>query len=436
MTRARTCLLTLLLALTLPAALAAATPEEQRAAAEAEMSKMLEGAEMARREAESVRQEAQRIAERARETARLQREEIEAQLERGREQSEAIAREHAQQEEEMARAREELSRAHRELREAQREVARAHRELSRPGMGTTSFAPMVFPSLGDRPVIGIVMGEETPEGIELIAVSPGGPAEKAGIRAGDLMVEIGGMELANVENGAKAAVFALMESAKAGDEIEVVVDRGDEVRAYGVVAEVREPASWQSLLRLPDTTRVQRIEGEDGERQFIIERSLAPAIDEEALAERLEIIKERLGENGELLHAESFELAPHWEGEYEFIIEDFSDIADQAFQGANIWFGTPHADGLELATLNEALGAYFETDRGVLVVQAREDNAYGLQPGDVILEVAGKPVSSPSDVMRALRSHEPGQDIDIGIKRHGRNESLNVVMPENRFGQR
>ena len=43
MTRARTCLLTLLLALTLPAALAAATPEEQRAAAEAEMSKMLEG---------------------------------------------------------------------------------------------------------------------------------------------------------------------------------------------------------------------------------------------------------------------------------------------------------------------------------------------------------------------------------------------------------
>ena len=417
-----------------PHAWAASSPEETRAATEAELAKMVEGAEAARREAESVRMEAYRIAERAEEAARLQRESIREQAERGREQSETIAREHARQEEEMARAREELSRAHRELRDAQREVARAHRELSRSGgpFDTTG----VFAGLGDRPVIGVVMGNETPDGIELVGVSPGGPAERAGLRAGDLMVSIGGMRLDGEQSGGKAAVFELMENTKAGDEIEIVVDRGKEERALGVVAEVREPASWQSLQQIMETTHIQRIEGGDGERQIIIERALAPEIDEKALAERLEIIEERFGKHGELLHEHSLELAPHLQGEYEFIIEDFSDIAGQAFEGANVWFGLPRANGLELASLNEQLGSYFETNRGVLVLQAREDNAYGLQPGDVVLSVADKDVSSPSDFMRALRTQEPGRELKLSIKRKGREQSLNVVMPENRFGLR
>ncbi|MBT8041117.1 MAG: PDZ domain-containing protein [Xanthomonadales bacterium] len=433
MFKAHVFLLALMLS-TSPSAWAASPLEETRAATEAELAKMIEGAEAARREAESARMQAYRIAEHAEEALRLQRESIRVRAERGRERNEAIASDHARQEEEIARAREELSRAHRELRDAQREVARAHRELSR---GDAPFeAPGVFTGLGDRPVIGVVMGNETQDGIELVGVSPGGPAEKAGLRVGDLMVSIGGMRLDGDQSGGKAAVFELMENTKAGDEIEIVVDRGNEERALGVVAEVREPASWQSLQQILETTSIQRIEGEDGEHQLIIERALAPEIDETALAERLEIIEERFGKHGELLHGKSLELAPHSQSEYEFIIEDFSDIAGQAFEGANVWFGLPRANGLELASLNEQLGSYFETDRGVLVLQAREDNAYGLQPGDVVLSVAGKDVSSPSDFMRALRSQEPGREIELSIKRKGREQSLNVVMPENRFGLR
>lgn len=417
-----------------PSAGAASPDEETRAANEAEIARMVEGAEAARMEAEKARIEAHRIAQGAAEQARRLREESRAHAERSRERSEAMALEHAQQEKEMERAREQLSKAHRELREAQREIARAHRDLSHSG--NDAWAPRVFANLGDRPVIGVVMGKESAEGIELVAVSPGGPAEKAGLRAGDLMVKIGGMDLTGREAGAKAAVFEMMETTKAGDEIEIVVDRGDEVRAYGVVAEVREPASWQSLMRIPEMTTVHRIAGEPGEQQIIIERSLAPEIDEEALAERIEIIKQQLDENGEFPLPESLAELPHWKGEYEFVFEDFSDVADQAFDSANIWFGLPQAHGLELAKVNEGLGAYFNTDRGVLVLQAREDNAYRLQSGDVILKVAGKAVSSPPELMRALRSLEPGQELEIVIKRDGEDTSLNVVMPENRFGLR
>lgn len=416
--------------LTLPLAQAGGQTGESETTVE--YSRMVEEAELARVEAEKARREAARVAESARETARRSAEADREQAEMHSERAKEMARERALREEEMERAREELSRAHRELREASREVAQAHRDLTR--RDSLHLTTRVF-NLGERPVIGVVMGEESPEGIELVGVSPDGPAEAAGIQSGDIMVSINGMDLTGSGEGAKPRVFAVMEASKPGDSLEIVVERDGKPMSFAVVSEVREPASWQSLVRIPEITTVERIEGGPGERRIVIESTVVPELDEEALAERMELLKERLDDREFYLHTGSLPHELH--GEYEFEFNgDYSDFAGQAFSNANVWFGMPQAQGLELATINEGLGAYFKTDRGVLVLKAKEDNAYQLEAGDVILKIGATEVKSPSEMMRALREIEPGEEVEIEIKRERRDKTLKVEMPENRFGLR
>ena len=416
--------------LTPPLALAAGQADDSETTVE--YSRMVEEAELARVEAEKARREATRAAASARETARRSAEAEREQAQMHSARAKEMAHERALREQEMERAREELSRAHRELREASREVAQAHRALAR---GDSLHVTTRVLNLGDRPVIGVVMGEEGPGGIELVGVSPDGPAEAAGIQSGDIMVSINGMDLTGSGEGAKSTVFAVMEASKAGDALEIVVERDGKPMSFAVISEVREPASWQSLVRIPEITTVERIEGGPGERRFVIESTVVPELDEEALAERLELLRERLDDKQFYLHAGSLPQELH--GEYEFEFNgDYSDFADHAFSSANVWFGMPQAQGLELATVNEGLGAYFKTDRGVLVLKARENNAYQLEAGDVILKIGTSEVKSPSEMMRVLREIEPGEEVEIEIKRERRNKTLKVEMPENRFGLR
>ncbi len=371
-----------------------AAGQEDRAAeagrAKAEHQAMLEEAERARIEAEGMRQEARKAAQLARETS--------ARLKNERD------RERAMEQDELMRAREELGRAHRELREATREVARAHRELS---LSQTERIREIerHVNLGDRAVIGVVLGKETDRGIEIIGISPDGPAERAGLQQGDTMVSIRGVELAG--DGAREAVFEVMGEAGDGDELAVIVERDGESREFLVTAETREPRGWQSVIRIPEIEVVEEI---DGSEPVIVERIVVPDIDEAALAERVAEVTAR--------------------------IEEFSDLGGHAMREADIWFGLPHAHGLELATVNKGLGEYFKTDRGVLVISAREDNAYQLKSGDVILSIGAATVNSPSDMMRALRDAEPGEAIELKIKRNRRDSNLTVVMPENRLGFR
>ncbi len=390
------------------------TQSEQEAFQRLEYQAMREEAEQARQEAEVARRGALKAAELAREAARMNAEIVRETSRRGadmaRANSELQKRERELQKEELARTREELSKTHRELREATREVARAHRDLVRAG---DDYEVIHHVNLGDRAVIGVVLGKESDKGVEIIGVSPDGPAERAGLEQGDILVSIQDMVLADNDN-ARESVFEVMSEVDDQEELAVVIERDGVSSEYTVTAEIREPRGWQSMIRIAE---VEAIAATSGDRHVIIERIEIPEIDEEAIA------------------AQVAELSKHLE-HYEFDYEEFSDFGAHAMSEANAWFGLPRAHGLELTSINEGLGAYFKTDRGVLVIKAREANAYGLESGDVILSIDSTAVNSPSDLMRALRDVKPGSELDIGIKRNRRDKTLSVIVPENRLGFR
>jgi C-terminal processing protease CtpA/Prc len=343
------------------------------------------------------------------------------------EESKEAERERAARLREMDRARDELSKAHRELREASREVAKAHRELAR----TREIKHTVrVVNLGDRAVIGLVMGKATDDGVEVMGVSPDGPAERAGIQAGDVIVSIRGEELTGGGRDGRARVGEVMSDVAAGEEVSVSVLRDGEPWQFAVVAEKREPSSWQSLIRIPE---VGPVDGIDGEARVFVERIEVPEVDTEALELHLAKLQDKLSSK-EFRFAFPEGSDYQFEGDFEIQVEDFSGLAGRALSEANVWFGMPHSQGLELTAVNEGLGKYFKTDSGVLVIRAREDNAYKLESGDVILEIDSTPVGTPADVIRALRDLEPGNEIELEIKRDRKDRTLKAVMPENRLG--
>ena len=77
---------------------------------------------------------------------------------------------------------------------------------------------------GDRPYFGSIpdFAQDEP-GYALTGVTKGGPAERAGIKAGDIIIQFGDSKVGNLEDFDSA-----LRKFKAGDKVPVVVKRNNE----------------------------------------------------------------------------------------------------------------------------------------------------------------------------------------------------------------
>ena len=402
------------------------TAEASRAAYES----LIEDAEVQRTLATEAAVEAEIMAqEKQVEEESRQAQQKEAQVaEEAREEAGERARLEAIKAEELKQIRNELSQTHRELQETSRRVAQAHRKLaiaSSPGIQYRYF------NLGDRAVLGVVLGFETQEGIQVMGVSPGGPAEKAGLMRGDRLVALDGTPLVRDEQqSGRDRLFDLMDKVSDGDEIELTVRRESENLDLIVTVERREPTSWQSMIEIPtipsDVAGIEDI-------HTIVRKIRMPELDEERLVEELAELEETVREIEVSFESlEGFDEV--LQGGWAFEMGDMSQFGIDAMRDADAWFGLPLAHGLELTALNPSLGRYFDTERGVLVINIDETNDYHLMAGDVILRIGSDDIDSPSDFMRKIRKLNSGEQVSIEIKREKRTVTLDVIIPENRLG--
>ena len=413
-------------------AIASADSESAELAEEAELQAQLEAEyEKAMSEADQQRVAAEASMEKAQE-----------QLEKAAEQRKLSARQsveaRAAREAEMAQMHEELNHARRQLQETSREMARVNRELARARADRHTASYVIRTS--ERPVIGVILGDANNKGVEVLGVSPDGPSERAGIKQGDVIIAVGGRSLNEIEEGNDAGegLRIAMRDVEADEPLIISVERADKVLDMTVVPEVREPLSWQSVTRFPTapsaphvTTTVRSPHSPAAPENVItIERIVVPEIDTVEMTAQIDRMRTEIEKRRAL--REISRVAPADEGEWELEFHEMSELGHFALEDANVWFGLPMTQGLQLAEVDPGLGEYFKTDRGVLVLKARADNDLQLEPGDVILQVGETEVNSPAEFMRALRGFESGDELVMNIKRNRKNRTLKTTMPEDR----
>jgi S1-C subfamily serine protease len=285
-----------------------------------------------------------------------------------------------------------------QMREQMREMSRKMADLSAK-LGDVGPRAYAYRYIGDpeRAMIGVVFSDsDKPRGLRVDAVTPGGPAEKAGLKHGDVIVSIDGKPLAQ---GGDGAVSWPLHELKVDQQIKLGLVRDGKNSEISVKAERREPYNFAFAFGDNDMKELGKLGNLDA--------MVAGKIGSEDYQRRVEVQVERAMERAKLAE-KAGERAQH---------------AMEHFNFSMPWWG------LNLASLNADLGGYFGTDHGVLVLST-DDSLKQLKSGDVLLDVDGSKVERPEDAFRLLRERAPGSDVKVQVMRQHKPLTLSMKTPE------
>lgn len=263
--------------------------------------------------------------------------------------------------------RRQLQQARRRLEVAAQQVAALSARLIAP-----AFKHWLFLASPHQGVIGVQLDSSGGvAGAHVRAVSPGGAAAQAGVRAGDLIVALDGTTVRG-PNPARRVV-RLMRHVKPGDKVTLRVLRDGAPHDFTLTAQPGMAGMFSGGRFLPPPPAVP------------------PSIP------RIRV---------------------H--------VPDIRAFASSRWGGPVILSG-PLAN-MKLTRLSPQLGRYFGTDGGVLVVRAPK-GALGLRDGDVILAIGSRKPLDSSQAIRIIASYDPGDRITMEVMRMHHRITVTAVMP-------
>jgi S1-C subfamily serine protease len=216
-----------------------------------------------------------------------------------------------------------------------------------------------IPSPGSQVSLGVGLLPRGPSGIAVAAIVPDGPADRAGIAVGDILVSINGTAL----DGAAAEppiarLFNALADVAPGDSVRIDALRDGERLTTDVMAD-------------PPPARSQ---------QFGTVSSTAPNVAFGTVAIAAAPVPNTLAYAGHRA-------------------------------GARALLGRAMIGGLELFDLNADLGHYFGVESGVLVLSAPQD--VGLLAGDVLRSIDGEPVSASARCVGVLARASGAVNVEV-----------------------
>ena len=286
-------------------------------------------------------------------------------------------------------------------------AALGHPEEGNPEleMAMAILAPEALEEWAGKPTKGAMLGislggwaDGAVEGLNVMSVSPGGPADTAGLRSGDKLTALNGQELA-AESGQKSyeTLRALLAEIEPGSKVAVRYQRGEEQSEAMILT-----GAWTQVL-------VQR-DGGDW-RKGIVKRAeewanLAKSWSGGDVEVQVELKGDEENPRRKMRVRRSLSRAL-----------DFTDMAGRL-------------TGLEITELTPGLGDYFGTDHGLLVVRPPNDTDVALEAGDVIRKIGDREFKDARHATRILRSYEPGEQVELQVLRHKRNKVVSFKLPE------
>jgi S1-C subfamily serine protease len=84
----------------------------------------------------------------------------------------------------------------------------------------------------------------------------------------------------------------------------------------------------------------------------------------------------------------------------------------------------------ELVELTPALGRYFGTDKGLLVVKAPGAAGADIEEGDVIQSIGGREPQNAGHALRILGSYQPGETVELVLLRQKKSRTVKITIPE------
>jgi serine protease Do len=220
---------------------------------------------------------------------------------------------------------------------------------------------------------------QAPAGVVIDSVREGSPAEKAGLKAGDVIVEFDGERVRSTRQFTR-----LVQETPAERQVQTVVMRAGQ-RTTVTVQPTSPEARWESLLD-SDHTFAYRL----APRPAPVPPS-PPAAPRAPRAPRPPDVVEAF---------------PHLE---------------------RFFYSSSGRLGIQVQGLSDQLGTYFGTEDGVLVTSVTDNSAAakaGLMAGDVIVAINGTAVNTSGELSQRVQELGESQEFTLDIVRDKKKQTL------------
>jgi C-terminal processing protease CtpA/Prc len=259
--------------------------------------------------------------------------------------------------------------------------------------GLAAQQPDMYVVVSGQPRLGIMIDMKADSsrdriGAEVQEVRPGTPAEKAGLKAGDIITRFNGTALGGAkspdddQSGPGMKLAELARGLNVGDTARIEYRRGTATLTTTAVAQNLAsvgPMKMQMRMRTPggmgEMGPMSGMDGMDGPNMMMFRGMGGPGF-----------------------------------FEYRF--------------GGRGW------GALDLVDNNADLGAYFGTSQGVLVTQTPTDSTIPLRGGDVILTIGGRTPKSSEHALQILRSYDDGEKIQVEVMRKQKKTALSWTVKQ------